>query len=176
MEQLLKLTETGSLPELGPGPRPGALSLSQLDGSLGPLLEKARLPSQAEELIRALIYLWHDHLDEAHTISQGIETSDGSLVHGIMHRREPDYSNARYWLHRVGEHPSFVELAERARPLLASAPDLQKKLLGSGNWNAIAFIDACEKAARDRTHDELLRQIQAAELRLLLEYYSSDSE
>ena len=38
------------------------------------------------------IWLHHDFLDESHSISQNIATTTGSFWHGIMHRREGDYS------------------------------------------------------------------------------------
>lgn len=172
IDELLKLTATATLPKLGPGPRSGVSELSELDASLASIFGRAKSATASSELIRALVYLWHDYLDESHTISQGIENADGSFVHGIMHRREPDYGNARYWFHRVGEHPAFPELARRTAPLLASVPDLQKRLLDSGDWHPVAFIEACEKAARSGTHEHLLREVQAAELRWLLEYFA----
>src|SRR4051812_8366636 len=43
------------------------------------------------------IWLLHDYLDESHKISQGIDTTSGSFWHAIMHRREGDFSNAKYW-------------------------------------------------------------------------------
>src|SRR3954470_162325 len=36
----------------------------------------------------ASLWLWHDWLDESHTISQSLHSSTGSLWHAIMHRRE----------------------------------------------------------------------------------------
>src|SRR5437868_2895832 len=39
------------------------------------------------------LWLYHDYLDESHRISQEIETQTGSYWHGLMHRREPDFSN-----------------------------------------------------------------------------------
>jgi hypothetical protein len=60
---------------------------------------------------RAGLWLYHDFLDESHRISQEIETTTGSFWHGIMHRRERDYDNAKYWFRRVGQHPTFPSLA-----------------------------------------------------------------
>src|SRR5262245_45894685 len=51
------------------------------------------------------IWLHHDFLDESHAISQEIRTATGSYWHAIMHRREPDAENSKYWWRRVGDHP-----------------------------------------------------------------------
>ena len=60
------------------------------------------------------VWLLCDFLDESHTISQGISTPSGSFWHGIMHRREGDFSNAKYWFRKVGEHPVYERLAAAA--------------------------------------------------------------
>jgi hypothetical protein len=170
LNELLGLT-ANTPPHLGPGPRSDVLLVKEIDRQLGPMLKKSSLAEAVQELIRATIYLWHDHLHASHSIAQGIENRDGSYVHGLMHRREPDYSNARYWFHRVGEHPSFATLTERTASIASSEPALIKKLLPSGKWDAFAFIDECERAARNVAHVKLLLEIQAAESKALLEYF-----
>src|SRR6187402_3286967 len=115
--ELKLILDTSELALLGPGRREGALTTAQLDS----LLSKALSPATSKAvhaLFSAAAYLWHDHLDAAHSIAQEIETPDGGLLHGIMHRREPDYGNAKYWFRRVGAHPSFLSLAVRASELL----------------------------------------------------------
>src|SRR5687768_10093103 len=116
------------LPPLGPGPRPGRKSLEEIDSEV----KRCKVSPAAKEKVRALIYLWHDHLNESHSISQEIHDSDGSLIHGIMHRREPDYGNAKYWFHRVGNHPAFAELTSRVQD--------QKQLLSKGQWDPFKFV------------------------------------
>src|SRR4029079_11488334 len=66
---------------------------------------------------RAGLWLAFDFLDESHAISQDLETAGGSFWHAIMHRREPDASNSKYWWRRVGEHPVFASLTEAAARL-----------------------------------------------------------
>ena len=56
----------------------------------------------------AALWLRHDFLDESHTISQSIDTPSGSFWHAIMHRREGDFSNSKYWCRRVGQHPALI--------------------------------------------------------------------
>ncbi len=157
---------------LGPESRPGTLAQVDLNRGLDELFRRHGPPAKAE-LIRALLLLWHDHHDASHTISQSIENPDGSLVHGILHRREPDYSNAKYWFRRVGQHPCFVDLAKRVEPLLASDAKLAAQLLPRGAWDAFAFVDAVEAAAGKPSTDvrlELLGKIQQAETESALDY------
>ena len=161
------LIGTSQAPDLGPARRGGTKSMAEIDKVLGP---------EANALVRATVLLWHDHLDEAHTVSQAIETPDGSYLHGIVHRREPDYSNAKYWFHRVRRHPCFEPLARQAASLLHGEQKLRDRLLPRQEWDPVAFIDACEEAGQGRlsgAHAGLLRSIQAAELEILLTHFSS---
>jgi hypothetical protein len=157
---------------LGPAARPGSLPQADLNRTLDEFFRRHGSPAKAE-LIRALLLLWHDHHDASHVISQSIENPDGSLVHGILHRREPDYSNAKYWFRRVGQHPCFAELSKLAAPLLAGDGKLATQLLPRGAWDAFAFVDAVEAAASKPATDarhQLLRAVQQAETEAVLDY------
>jgi hypothetical protein len=91
------------------------------------------------------LWLWHDFLDHSHTISQSIETPTGSLWHGIMHRREGDFSNAKYWYRRCPGHPCYTSIAARAETIIKSldADKLLLKLTING-WDPLAFVDLVE--------------------------------
>jgi hypothetical protein len=159
-----ELLTTPEPPNLGPERREGIMTAAAIE----------RAMNKHPALARAAVLLWHDHLDEAHTIAQSVETPDGSYLHGIMHRREPDYGNAKYWFHRVGKHACFRVVAEAARAALAKDEALLARLLRRGEWDPFAFIDACEDAARGRLSKDqarILREIQASELKILIERF-----
>ncbi len=52
--------------------------------------------------IESALYLAVGDLERSHEISQADHSAFGSYLHGIMHRREGDFSNADYWFHRAG--------------------------------------------------------------------------
>ena len=65
-----------------------------------------RLPALAERPdLHAGLWLYVDDLDRSHTVSQALEDATGSYWHGIMHRREGDFSNSHYWMRRAARHP-----------------------------------------------------------------------
>ena len=131
------------------------------------------------EAIKSGLLLWNDALDESHNISQGLANQTGSYWHGIMHRREPDYSNSKYWFGRVGTHPIFPALRERALAILKETSNpsdalahITQTIEAEENWNAYQFIDWCQ-AAEDEADDDVtrfLQQVQAEEIKLLLAY------
>jgi hypothetical protein len=116
------------------------------------------------------LWLWLDYLDESHSLSQDIHTVEGSFWHGIMHRREGDFANAKYWFARVRRHPLYWPLAEAAAGLargVAGAP----RWLTRGPWDADAFIDLCEECVTGRSQlTALCESLQRREWKLLFEH------
>ena len=104
--------------------------------------------------VHAGLYLYFSALDESHSISQSIHTASGSYWHGIMHRQEGDWGNAKYWFRRTGRHSVFEDLEEA---------------LGEP-WDPFEFVDRCaaESAAGGRGRD--LIQCQMMEWQLLMEH------
>lgn len=131
------------------------------------------------EAIKSGLLLWNDALDESHTISQGLMNQTGSYWHGIMHRREPDYPNSKYWFRQVGTHPIFSALRECALERFKATPnpsdalaDIGKTIASQENWDAYQLIDWCEAAEGDSDSDvtRFLQQVQVEEIKLLLAY------
>lgn len=125
--------------------------------------------------------LWqvHDFLDESHQCSQQIEGEgadhNGDYWHAIMHRREPDYDNSKYWFRRAGQHPVFQQLPAIARQALSECSDPQAakwadRLCPANRWDAFAFVDLCQAVRRseDSPLGLAARRIQWAEMLLLL--------
>jgi hypothetical protein len=174
LAEFQRFISTATLPALGPEPRPGIKSVPELNAQLERFLQARNLPRALAQPLRAAALLWHDHLDESHQVSQNLPGPTGSFLHGIMHRREPDYENAKYWFRRVGAHPAFAELARKAKALTASDPGQAPLLarIGQGeSWDPFAFIDVCaEYAGRPATDPQrrFLERVQAAEFTALL--------
>jgi hypothetical protein len=162
------------LGELGPG-RPDADMGAKL-GSLTPesiFAPRAIVDHEMARCCLAGLWLANDFLDQSHSISQGIHTPSGSYWHGIMHRREPDFSNAKYWFRRVGEHVVFDLLAAAARKIAAEmhAPGSAAYLIDISEWDPFRFVDLCQAADRgDRASEEVCRRIAAAEWPLLFDH------
>ena len=80
--------------------------------------------------LAAGLWLYVDDLSRSHEISQQIPGAEGSLWHGIMHPREGDFWNSKYWLQHAGKTSalstvqavSFVDRVQKASP--ANPPEL----------------------------------------------------
>ena len=176
LQNLRNVVPAGLLCPLGPGsaneslrPKLAALRPESLFG------DKKIVDENAARCCLSGLWLLHDFLDESHAISQEIETAEGSYWHGIMHRREPDYGNAKYWFRRVDQHPVFEPLAAAARELAAAMkeemPQDMTFLRQQASWDPYRFIDLCESLANPKsagTPAELLaRRIARTEWDLL---------
>ena len=129
----------------------------------------------AVAFIRSLLLLWNDALDASHDISQGLHDGDGSYLHGVMHRREPDYSNGKYWFRNVGTHPLFPAVLSAAQEEVARVEvgAVQEPIASMQAWDPFVFIDLCEASDRGRLDDEAracLERIQVREFEILFEH------
>jgi hypothetical protein len=153
---------------LGPGSRHVVVfdQLQQLESLIAPQVKDRDFASAC----LAGLWLYHDFLDESHTISQDLDTLEGSYWHALMHRREPDYWNSKYWFKRCPRHPIFGELCQQAAAIAeqAGTPSGGELLVRQHTWDPPAFVDLCESASRGPDAlDRLCRQAQRSEWELL---------
>jgi hypothetical protein len=146
------------IPGLGPAVRPEAWGEEAV--AIAGTALVAGLPQRRADLLLACLLLWHDRLEAAHRLVQRHEGDpDADCLHAIMHRREPDEANSRYWWSRVGVHPLATELADKAEK------SQQSGLLSSqGIFLPAAMATACCQGSLPET---ALRILQAHELRLM---------
>lgn len=119
------------------------------------------------------LWLYHDFLDQSHRISQNLDTAEGCFWHAIMHRREGDYGNSKYWFRRVGPHAIYEPLQSFAAELCADA-DVDESaffLVEQPRWDPYSFVDLCETECRQPSPlEQICMQIQQGEWELLFEY------
>lgn len=102
---------------------------------------------EAPPAMKALLWLYVDGLGAAHAIVQDLPDATGSYLHAVLHRREGDFSNSKYWFRRAGAHPVLSTLA---------------------GYDPIAFVDAAEAAGA--TSPAVLVETQRREWQRLFDH------
>ncbi len=142
------------LPSLGDGPRDNTLCEILNNRKQGELLSSVPRHRQQETL--SGLWLLAGDIDRSHTISQDIPSATGSFLHGIMHRREGDFGNSKYWFRRVGNHPVLELIYDTAGEIYQDPFD---------------FIDTCQRAVRgERELRTACQHAQWIEWQLLMRY------
>ena len=168
------LLDATKVPELGPG-KPNFAARPVLDGLAPEDLFPAVTVVDHDMAACCLsgLWLWNDFLDASHTISQDIHTTSGSYWHGIMHRREGDFSNAKYWFRKVGQHPIFADLARVAAKRIDTLGDPTSVvgLVRGDDWDPYVFIDLCQQCrGSDSPLMTFCQTVARDEWRLLFDY------
>lgn len=178
VQSFWQIVATSEIPELGPGPRPGVASHVTLNPRLDVWIRTVGIPNPAAVHLRATALLYHDQHDPAHDLVQDLVDTEAAIIHAILHRREPDYWNAKYWFRRITGHPVYVNLPERLH-CLASDPTTAgwlKNLTLAGPLDPFALVDACEQVSRRPAQDPeaaWLRKIQQLEFEALIDHLVS---
>ncbi len=153
---------------------PGITQARDILESLQPsdLLTGTIKNSDEAQAVLAALWLWHDYLDESHRLSQNIETPTGAFWHAIMHRREGDFSNSKYWYGRCADHPALKTLAAQVGDLVHQLPADKSllKIVMTG-WSPNGLVDLVESVYQtpdDPRHETAVR-LQQLEWRILFE-------
>jgi hypothetical protein len=112
---------------------------------------------------RSLLLLAAGDIETAHRIAQESSSPDGAYVHGMIHRIEDDFDNARYWFFRAGVHPASPEIYRRA------AANSQR-VAGHPTWDPSRVTDWLEES-RAKGVSEELRAVLRIESEVLLEHF-----
>lgn len=164
-EKFAALMDIRHAPSIGPSARGERSSISQIEDSFRDLQQDQSWSDELKALMKSLVLLWHDHLDECHSICQDYGHPEASYIHGMMHRREGDSGNARYWFRRalpLDDMPHLAQdLAHAFKSLSGNAPTF--KFLTSEDWDPIGFVNACQ----DGNDLQSLVWIQASEFHAL---------
>jgi hypothetical protein len=166
--------QTNDLPGLRSSQRPGTLGQDRVRLLIQEVGGKLDLPGPARVLLEATTLLFHDHWDQAHDLVGDLTDPDAAWIHGILHRREPDYWNAKYWFRRCDMHPGFNRLhAEIRNWPPESDGEIIRRLTLPGSFDPFAFVDAVEASETHRQHTEsaeFLKKIQQAEFEALMQH------
>jgi hypothetical protein len=115
--------------------------------------------------VRSLLLLAAGDLERAHILVQEASNADGTYIHGMVHRTEDDFDNARYWFRRTAVHPAAAEIYRQAAAN-------SSKVAGWAQWDPGLVTDWVE-ASRQGGADEELRAVLAIESEVLLERFAS---
>jgi len=157
----------------GDGNSAAKLMLEKLDATN--VLNGAVVNDEAAMAVVGGLWLWQDWIHESHTISQNLETPTGSLWHAVMHRREGDFNNAKYWYGRCRNHPALAEMANAGTQLVRSSPtaDDSARTILRGGWDPYALTDFVESVYDSPDHHPpvaLARDLQTLEFQILLDF------
>ena len=90
-------------------------------------------------LVRGGLFYAIDALDDAHTFFQDAPGDLAAYWHGMLHRREGDFENARYWFRRAGVLPCFAALHR-------AASEFSADMARQANWDPYLLTGECEQA------------------------------
>ncbi len=90
------------------------------------------------KLVRGGLLYAVDAIDAAHRFFQDESSDLGSYWHGMVHRREGDFDNARYWFRRVGRLAFFSDLHSES---CADSATMARQ----DQWDAYLLTGLCER-------------------------------
>jgi hypothetical protein len=129
--------------------------------------------AQDASAMLAGFWLWHDALDECHQIVQDLIGPTGSFWHAIMHRREGDFSNAKYWYARCADHRALRLISAMALDVIGRhTTDKSLLRIAAGEYNPDALVDLVEEihAQPDDPRHQAAVRIQQMEWKALFHH------
>lgn len=136
-------------------------------------------PNLRGTLNEAILWLRIGQIDRPHDLVQADTTSLDSYLHGVVHRLEGDYWNAKYWFRQIKDQELLAAIGssilKRLKALSLFEQARAMKIVDENErFDPSALVDACEKICRststrpsDSPHErldfELIEQFGQAE-------------
>ncbi len=167
---LLKLIRPDvSVPGLDSKARADRLGSEVIDIELHKLWKARVLPEWSEKQTKCLLLLWHDYMELSHHIADDERTTDFIYFHAIIHRREKDVFNSRFWFRQLDmRHIVISDIAKEVRTYLTEKGEIQllESFVKDDGWIPLEFLEEINKALKMDSSDpfvKLLVDIQTIE-------------
>lgn len=130
-------------------PAAARAALAKLDASI--LLSAPAASQDHAQAMLAGLWLRHDALQECHEIAQlaprdADAAASFNFWHAIMHRREGDFSNSKYWYARCRRHPARRRIAAALAGWYHDGASAAEIGLRGEEWDPNTFVDFVEAA------------------------------
>lgn len=126
--------------------------------------DETPLPDAPLPLVRGALFYFHNALEDAHREFANEEGEIAAYWHGMMHRREGDFENARHWMRRAGELPVFLEMQARAG-------DHSPHMTRQPAWDPFLFTLLCEQFKFGETaYKAEIAHLQKVEFAVIFDY------
>ncbi|HON06641.1 MAG TPA: hypothetical protein PLW02_00920 [Verrucomicrobiota bacterium] len=167
---LLKLIRPDvSAPGLDSKARADRLDSETIDTELHKLWKARVLPEWSERQTKCLLLLWHDYIELSHHIADTERTTDFIYIHAIIHRRERDIYNSRFWFRHLDMcHIVISNIAKEVGAYLTEKGETQllDRFVKDDGWVPLEFLEEVNKASKMDLSDpfvKLLQNIQTIE-------------
>jgi hypothetical protein len=169
----------GRIWELLPAAMPGLVGSTPVDVAAGDALVATLANRGAKggrtgvgtgdrsSCLEAGLWLLAGDLGRCHALCQEVGTAYGAAWHAMMHRREGDFWNSKYWWRRAGDEGArggrwWRALAGELQRILAGAPGRVRAEVESlgGDYDPAAFVDLVELRQGDAEARATLLDVQ----------------